>query len=284
VPLVGTLEGSSVALEDPLDRMAVVGGGEQGAHLQKDRLVDKIYSRESADYFDWLVVGYATLDFPTYAWYDLRPSRLASGSAFAEGAADFRNYVAALADLEPGGGFETVRRKAREIRRAAWLNLADFTLWSGATRMVRYVRTGQRRTKSPVLRIKGLRLVPGAYSTLSSVGPENGVDVRVLSARYLGHLNVRRTSARQRAGRWGAGFGLTSREARWRLPEMQGDLWQRAGPTPGFRMEAGSRGVLRPGEHALEGAFRLGYKSAGYLVDAPARAGLLASVSASIRF
>jgi hypothetical protein len=63
------------------------------------------------------------------------------------------------------------------------------------------------------------------------------------------------------------------------------DVWERPGnESTGFRIEAGLRGALRTGFQPFETAFRVGYKSEGYLADAPYRAMLLASISTTIQF
>ena len=70
--------------------LAVLGGGEQGSTLTKQRLADGIYQRDSTGYFDWMLVAYSSLDYPIYAWGDL------SGhieAAFERGPGDFRQYA-----------------------------------------------------------------------------------------------------------------------------------------------------------------------------------------------
>ncbi len=300
IPAVGTVEGSDTLIEDPLMRLAVFGGGEQGSGVLKDKAIDKIYTSDRADYFDWVLAGYASLDFPLYAWTDLRPSYFKSpDSVWNSQLADFRNYVlteqsmTAANVVRAGGGLYLpdpaaqmagLSRFARQIRRSAWLNLADFTLWSAFHRTVRYAATGERSTANPALTLGCVRIVPGAYATLGTVGLERGVDVRVLGARYVTHVNVRQTSPPPGGSRWGFGVGLRSRTPTAIRPEAQVDLWQRLQRGPGFRVEAGFRAPVRNGSQPFETAFRVGYKSQGYLTEAPYRATLLASISTSIRF
>jgi hypothetical protein len=297
VPLVGTIEWGTSRIETPMQEMSVVGGGEQGSRVLKERVVDKIYTSNRADYFDWVLAGYASLDFPMYAWTDLRPSYFSSPDRFwNSNPADFRNYVHAEQDavriaggdglfaLNPAVQLGGLKRFAREIRRSAWLNLADFTLWSAFQRTIQYAISGERATANPSLSVGPLRLVPGAYATLGTVGLERGLDVRVLGSRYLTHLNIRHTAPPAGGGRWGLGIGMRSRTKTAIRPETQVDVWQRPGNQPGFRVEAGLRGPLRTGSQPFETALRFGYKCEGYLSDAPYRATLLASISTTIRF
>lgn len=300
VPLVGTIEWGTSRIETPMQEMSVVGGGEQGSGVLKERIVDKIYTSDRADYFDWVLAGYASLDFPAYAWTDLRPAHFSSPDRFwSSNPADFRNYV--IAEHRAAGragppderffivdfpafelnGFEGF---ARQIRRSAWLNLADFTVWSAIHRTARYAATGERSTANPAVTVGRVRIIPGAYASLSTVGLERGVDVRMLGSRYLTHLNVRHTSPPTGGSRWGLGLGLRSRTATVIRPEAQIDVWQRLEHRAGFRVEAGIRGPVRKSPQPFETAIRIGYKSEGYLSDAPYRATLLASVSTSIRF
>jgi hypothetical protein len=304
IPIVGTVEWGTSRIDTPMQQMSVVGGGEQGSGVLKERVVDKIYASDRADYFDWVLAGYAALDFPAYAWTDLRPSHFSSLDRFwSSNPADFRNYVAAEQemaqqmaddDVVPNGEGLFIRsvalelrdlsRFARQIRRSAWLNLADYTVWSAFRRTVQYAATGERSTINPALAVGPLRIVPGAYATLGTVGLERGVDVRVLGSRSLTHVNVRHTSPPTGGSRWGFGIGLRSRTATAIQPEGQIDAWQRPEHRTGFRVEAGLRGPLGHGSQPFETAFRVGYKTEGYLTDAPYRATLLASISTTIRF
>jgi hypothetical protein len=264
----------------------VLGGGEQGAYTLKQTLTDRIYSTNTANYFDWLVLGYAALDYPLYAWSDLSPSSLTSFDAFYRTQpGDFRQYVRALDESESGEiRILTVREYANGIRRDAWLNLADYALWAGFARVGAYVVTGSRRTTNPAIRIGAVRIVPGAHATLSSLGPEKGVDVRLLTSAYLSHLDVRAITLPSGRHLWGSGVTLRSRETRRFLPEARADIWQRPTEGPGFRFEAGARDEIPGVGGRLDASFHVGYKSAGYLADAPERAGILLSLSGTLRY
>ena len=257
--------------------LAIEGGGEQASTLMKDRLVDQIYSRESADYFDWMLLAYASLDYPVYAWTDL-------GGSIGGEAGDFRQYAQVLTRLDPDADERTEARNISRLQRDAWLNLADYSLWEGVSRVVRYVATGQRRTPNSTLAIGGLQVIPSAYSTLSSLGPERGVNVRLLSEPVLTSVNVRQISTPASGSLWGAGVGVRSRAPQRLLPEGKLDVWQRTAKGPGFRLEIGTRRRFSIGAHPIETSVRLGYKMEGYLVDSPTRACLLAAVSVGARF
>src|SRR5205823_12101791 len=146
IPLTASVEGSADDAGPrpaPPVQLPVLGGGEQAVYTLKQTLTDKIYSANTANYFDWLALGYAALDFPLYAWSDLSPSSLTSLDAFfGTQQGDFRQYVLALAEIESDElKIRTVRDYANGIRRDAWLNLADYALWAGFARVGGYVVT-----------------------------------------------------------------------------------------------------------------------------------------------
>jgi hypothetical protein len=285
IPLTGSVE-SAGPRPAPSVQLSELGGGEQAVYTLKQTLTDKIYSANTANYFDWLVLGYAALDYPMYAWSDLSPSSLTSFDAFFRTQpGDFRQYVLALAEIESGEiKIRTVREYANGIRRDAWLNLADYALWAGFARVGAYVVTGSRQTTNPAIRIGALRIVPGAHATLSSLGPEKGVDVRLLTSAYLSHLDVRAIALPSGRHLWGSGVTMRSRETSRFLPEARADIWQRPTEGPGFRFEAGARHELPAFGGRLDASFHVGYKSAGYLADAPERAGILLSLSGTLRY
>jgi hypothetical protein len=285
VPLVGTVEWGITQFDTPLQEIAVVGGGEQGSSVLKNRIVDKIYASDRADYFDWILVGYASLDFPMYAWTDLRPSHFSSLDTFFNSPrADFSNYVMIQSEIDGRADVRVLSKYASEIRRSAWLNLADFALWSAIARTARYVAAGERTTNNAALTIGRYRIVPGAYASLATLGLERGIDVRIIGGSYLTQVNVRRTSSTPGGEQWGLGLGIRPRLNARLKPEGQFDVWGRPGNHPGLRFEAGVRGPLRAGSQPFTTAFRIGYKTKGYLADAPYRATMLASISTTIRF
>jgi hypothetical protein len=285
IPIAGSVEGFGQR-PDPSVQLPILGGGEQGAYTLKQTVTDRIYSSNTANYFDWLVLGYAALDYPLYAWSDLSPSSFTSFDAFYRTQpGDFRQYVRALDEIESGEiQIRTVREYANGIRRDAWLNLADYPLWAGFARVGAYLVTGSRRTTNPAIRIGAVRVVPGAHATLSSLGPEKGIDVRLVTSAYLSHLDVRAITLPSGRHLWGSGVTLRSRATRRFLPEVRADIWQRPTDGPGFRLETGARHEVPASGGRLDLSFHVGYKSSGYLADAPERAGVLVSLSGTLRY
>src|SRR5204862_1769305 len=141
--------------------------------------------------------------YPTYAWSNLRDSNRGEPG-------DFRNYATVLTFLGPDPSFENEARHVDRLRHDAWLNLADYSLWQAVARMAQYVATGERRTRNATLSIGGIRFVPAAYATLSSLGPERGIDVRMLSSTLLTRVNVRQISTPVDGALWGGGTAIRS--------------------------------------------------------------------------
>lgn len=281
---------------------AVIAGGEQGSTLTKQRLGDEIYRHDTATYFDWVLLAYSSLDYPVYAWTDLRQRNTVAG--------DFSQYSEDITVKNPPPGvaltgdayFDYVaadaRRKSDRLRHDAWLNLIDFSLWQSIQRVGRYVATGERSTRNAAISVRGVGVVPAAYGTLTSLGPERGMDLRFIATSFLTRVNLRCTTdpsdlTRRNLPRltassdrllWGSGLALRSRDSHRFLPEATIDVWQRPDKSAGIRIEAGTMHALTIAGRPWEASVRLGYKSEGYLLDAPQRATPLASVRLSARF
>lgn len=298
IPIAQSAEtGSGVATD--YETLAIFGGGQQGSHVQQELLLDRIYRRERANYFDWVLFAYAQLDAPVYAWWDLRRERLTDQAIEMAlnpdlfGASDRRavlgdygQFAISMTRIDTNGYADAahVRPYADSLRRAVWMNVLDYSLWAGVVRVADYVMTGDRDAPIPVLKIGGVAFVPGAYANLSSDGPEKGVRVRIVTPRYLPHVDVRWIDSSTTRRLWGIGAGVRTRSTARFGPELRTDLWQRDGKGAGFRLEAGARGQVTAGKHPLETSFRVGYKSEGYLADAPRKAGPLVSLGVAMRF
>jgi hypothetical protein len=273
--------------------LGLAGGGSEASQLQADTLVDRIYSRDVASYFDWVLVASAKLDMPLYIWRDLRAAHvrdLASFFASAESFGDPRQYVLNYSRIvEAARGhntdsLETIRHTAAALRRGAWWNLADFTLWTGMARAAAYVVGGTRETANAALAVGPLRLLPAAHFVLTPLGPERGVGVRALSAAFVSRVDVRWIDPPAGRRLWAGGVAMLARARASFVPQWRADLWQRAGDRPGFRIEAGGSRDLHIAGRTLGTNFEVGYKTTGYLAGTPNRAGVLVSIGATVRF
>jgi len=269
----------------PRSQPGVFAGGEQAASALKTSLTDEIYRRDAVDAFDWLMFAYATLDSPVYGLTDLaRPHFTSPAQVFAEGPGDFRDYAVTMARLSPSSeSFSTIRQNADHLRRDVWLNFADVTLASAIVRTAQYVWTGEHRAAAPLLRIGRWGWAPAAHSTLTSLGPETGFDLRVVSKLYVVHFDAGRITTASDRGLWMSSIDLLARGSTTFRPEGRLAAWQQPGGGSGVRIEVGGRRTLELWSDRLSVAVRIGYKSAGYQIDAPERAGLLFSLSSTVR-
>jgi hypothetical protein len=270
----------------PAAQLDILGAGEQASRTLKQSLTDKIYSGDRADYFDWVLLGYAALDFAAYGFSDLSASHVGSlRQFFADGPGDFRQYVATLAALDPAGfSLQTLQTHADRLRRDCWLSLVDYALVAAVSRVATYVVTGERRTAPPTLTIGRLRMVPGVHASLTAFGPARGLDIRLVTSPYLYHFGADVITTPANGHLLATAFELRSRDLPRLLPEVRLNLWQRPTPGAGVRLEAGVRRAIPRAGGRLEGSVHVGYKTEGYLADAPRRAGLLFSASAAIRY
>lgn len=288
------------------DDLSVTTGGSAGAFVQEQILTDQIYSQADSDYFDWILLLYAKLEMPLYTWASTMkgpfrepldqgmpdPSRYAElfGLLRAEARKTSPNESRPTIVVTPPS--EEIAAVSRTIDRWMWLNMADAALATALVRSVDYIRTGERERLNPVLRIGGVSLVPGARFSLTPVGLETAVHVRFIGRRRS-HVELRSTETASGERLWGAGLQIQPAvRDKWAL-RFRGDVFQRrgdrvrlwAGPRrTGARVEVGAHGPLRIGRDRVDVGLRVGWKTRGYLVDAPEPRTVLAGVSMAVRF
>jgi hypothetical protein len=210
---------------------------------QEQLLLRQIYSRTETDYFNWVLLVYSRLQMPLYAWADFggRLKDVDGMGGDPRAYALMFSYVRLHTHLtypsepgqpatssipDPGAEWD---KAFNSIKRNMWLNLADYGLAAGLTRSIQYVRSGDRTADVPALQIGRWGVVPGARYTLTPIGPETAVDVRIFGAEHLSHVSVRSVATVTGKRAWGAGVEITPRGLpRWR-PEARLDLFQRAG-------------------------------------------------------
>jgi hypothetical protein len=294
--LAGTLR-----IDDPVDELAIAAGGGEGSLIQEEALVDRIYERAEADYFDWLLLTYAKLDLPIYTWASRLSDRLALPFDGLPG--DPRRYANEFAtrrafvrfQAPPGLSFVPTEleypRVATTIQHGMWLNLADYTLAAAVMRNIQYIASGERVTPNPALKIGRFQFLPGARFGLTSVGLETAITTRVLSSRRLTRAEVRSIETPSGRHLWAAAIDGTPRLTVGLAPTFRADIFQRARDRFGIadeglgvRIEAGFEKPISRVGHLADIGIRLGYKSKGYLADAPYKATMLGAVRVSVRF
>jgi hypothetical protein len=279
-----------------LNELSVIAGGAEAAGVQEDVLLDTIYSGRSTNYFNWLLLADTKLEMPLYTWTDKGPPHYPVGDPGQF--ADEFGYIRALARFRPTApGLYVVptlpdRDAAwRTIRHGMWLNLADCSLAAAIVQTVKYVRTGNRETSVPALRRGLWAFVPALHFAMTSQGFERAVELRVVSRRTVSHSVLRWTDVPSGERLWATAIELRAWRASGWQPQVRADVFERtAGPVDwsaggvGARVEAGARLPLHPGRRPIDVGFRVGYKTRGYLIDAPERRTLLGGLSLAVTF
>lgn len=265
------------------EETAVIAGGEEGAATLRRALMNKIYGGDSAYYGDDVLLGYAVMDFTAYALTDLGVSVNADGS-LPGNIGDFEEYVIRLMEQRPRREWQSaIRDLSARLRRDAWLNLLDLGFYSAFKDVATYVMTGEKQSAPATLPLGSLKVVPGLHAALTPDGPEEGLDVRLLSPRYLTHVELRHVTTATEESLWGTGVTLRSRDGRHYRPEARIDVAQESDASPGYAVQVGVRGPVPGTRQRLVVAPLVGYKNTGYLPDLPVRSGGLFSIAVTFR-
>lgn len=263
--------------------LSVFGAGIQASTSMRNNITDKILLGDSADYFDYAMLGYAIFDYTGYAWWDLR-NRAGRPDVPRATTGDFSAYTQTLGLFEtPAARADAGEREVSGFKIASWLNLLDYSLYAAIRGTWDYVHDGHRSSDIRTLRFGGLKLVPGLRASLTPLGPERTLDVRVVLERYLSTFEVRRIATPTRGTAWGVGAGLKSRDVTRFTPEARIDLAEQGDHSRMFRFEIGLRGpVPGTGGHLLA-APSVGFKTTGYLADMPERSGGIVNLAVTLR-
>ena len=169
--------------------------------------------------------------------------------------------------------------------------MADYTLAVGMIRTVQYVVGGVRVTKNPALEIAGLSILPGARYALTPLGPEKAITTRIVGTRRQIRSEVRWLDMPSGRRLWSGGVDVSPRRAERLSPRLRADLFERSldsyGIRPdrfGFRVEVGAQKRLSVGGRAVDAGLRVGYKTSGYVIDAPMKATMLGGISLAFPF
>jgi hypothetical protein len=281
------------------EQMAFIAGGSEAGRVQADWLVDKIYSGDEVNYFDWLELIYASLDTPLYIWLDLRPSRLRDFHSYLDvnsppldprqyalefalvGAEAKFGYVAGPTDLPR---FDEVKAVATGFRRRAWLNIADFSLLSAIVRTFDFARTGIPTSSSPAITVGRCRFVPSGRFDFTPLGAESGIDVRFLLSKRTIRIGTGYLETPSQRRLWSESVEVVSRDRAHLGSEVLIEVWQREHQRLGVRGEVGLSKTIKRQRFPLIASFKAGFKTDGYSLGTPMRGGFLGSVGAGIHF
>ncbi len=280
--------GGSVVWSSPRElsvweRMASTAGGWEADSLLSDRVRTTLYSRDQMHYGDAITYFTTKLGKTLYLLDGTSRRRLDSMDP-EERHSDPLIYAEELAEIEQGPEFsaEAVDARARELRRGAYWNLADFTLWASAAAWIKgRVVHGERYSPAPWLNVGALGLAPGVSFTLTPYGPETTALTGWRVGGRSGSAYVRWTGAvdGERVVGGGGSFRLDGGPA-W-LDRLRVDMWGNQSGSLGARFELG--GVWRRSERDRLGlSWTAGVKSRGPLVGFPEAAKGYAAIGLSL--
>lgn len=275
-----------------------IASGEEGSRRMAEAMLDRVYATDTSHYFDWILLGYARLEFTAYALYDLTPAVVADPSRLFNGGYDFRAYAIEFTSLTNRTriSVDDFQKTARRLRRDAFLNVADMSLVSALLHTWRYIRDGETTTGVSTLSVHGIRVAAGAFASLGADGPERGLNAIVVLDRLFlrgqfSHIDAYGTTdlwAGTLTSRWRRDEGISPRfSAEVRQAQTEPEWTSRTtahrhGQT--LRVGTGATGDLRLGSRPAEWDFDLSYKTRGYLPGLPTPAGLSAGVGITVAF
>jgi hypothetical protein len=275
----------------PQQGLGFFAAGEEASDVQDKQLSDHMYAETHSDYTTSLQLLYAKLDLTLYVWTDLRQSQLTDFGAFVSSpryASDPAQYAFAFAQLRPsmsiGTTFESLKYSANRIRSGVWLNLLDPSLYFAGMDVVNYIATGSRGTHLPELQIGTVALLPSAHFTITPIGFERSVNIRLASSQIMSDVEFRQTEVPDGRRLGALGVNVRSGEPTWLSPGMWVDVWAQPSHGNGYRVELGTARSVAVGQHVTVGTLRIGYKTQGYLLGAPMRQGIIGRVNVELRF
>ena len=105
-------------------------------------------------------------------------------------------YARWLSEIEEGPDYSRAafQERARSLRRGAYWNLVDYTLWAATVGWIKgYVVKGEHSLPSPWLRIGPIGVAPSLAFTLTPIGPERTVLTGLQLGRRSADIHVRWT-------------------------------------------------------------------------------------------
>jgi hypothetical protein len=278
-----------------------VASGEEGSRRLAESLLERLFAREDSNYFDWVLLGYAKLEYSAYALYDLTPSTIRSPDALFSDGYDFRSYAIEFTQLKGVGAdglqYRDFQNSARRLRRDAFLNMADLTLASALVRTWRYIRHGETIGRAPALSWQGVTVTGGAFASLAAEGPERGLNALAVTQRLLVRSQISHIDAYGAddlwawalSSRWRSEHGLAPRlslEMRQAQTPFEWGPDDRRAHKDGetIRIGLGASGVFLPRSRPVNWDIDVSYKTRGYLPGTPTRAGASASGALEVTF
>lgn len=268
----------------PREQLAFQSGGWEADQLSLLRVRDMLYADERAHYVDALHYSTLKLGRVLYLLDGTSEGRL-DPQTEEDWHSDPLLYARWLSEIEEGKDYSPAafQERARGLRRGAYWNLFDFTLWTATIGWIKgYVVEGEHSLPAPWLRIGPVGVAPSLGFTLTPIGPERTVLAGLQLGRRSADLHVRWTDPV--AGQRLVGGGGVMRLGSGRLlQQVVVDAWRNPSRTLGGRIELSGEWRRSP-ESRLGLRWSVGGKSRGYLTGFPEAPGVYASFGLRARF
>jgi hypothetical protein len=266
-----TVEGSVVPQwprqPTTVEKLAVQSGGWEADRLSLLRTREMLYSGETMHYVDALSYSMSKLHTLVYLLDGTQPSRL-NPQTEEDWHSDPLLYARWLSEMERGPAFSmpAFQERARALRRAAYWNLADYTLLATTIGWLKgHIVDGRSSLPAPWLRLGPIGLAPSVMYTLTPIGPEHTVLTGLRIGRHSGDIHVRWSDPLQGRRLTGGGAVLRVGRPGALVQSITVDAWRNPSATIGGRIEVGGEWRRSP-EDRVGLRFSVGGKSRGYLL------------------
>jgi hypothetical protein len=260
------------------EQLAFQSGGWEADQLALMRTRDMLYAGDRTHYVDALQYSVSKLSSTRYLLQGTQESRLHPQTE-EDWHWDPLLYARWLSEIEEGPDYSRAafQGRARSLRRGAYWNLVDYTLWASTVEWIKgYVVKGEHSLPAPWLRIGSIGFAPSLAFTLTPIGPER----TVLTGLQLGprsvDIHVRWTDTVEGRRLFGGGSVLRLGSGKL-VQQITVDAWRDPSDTLGGRVEVGGEWRRSP-DSRIDLRWSLGGKSRGYLTGFPDAPGMYATV------
>jgi len=283
-PSGGSLTWSGPRHYSAWERMASAAGGWEADALVLEKDRTRIYSSDRMHYAD--AMAYSVLKLKTIVYLlDGTSDKILASDNPADRLSDPLIYAEELAEIDEGPQFgpAAVSRRAHELRRGAYWNLADYTLWASTVSWLKgRVVDGHRYSPTPWITLGQVGLAPSAAFTLTPYGSETSVLTGWRVGERSGFAHVRWSNVIDGDRVIGGGGSLRLGLGRVPIERVALDVWRDRSGTLGGRLELS--GVWRRSVTDRLGlSWSAGVKSRGPLVGFSTAAQGYASLGVSLK-
>jgi hypothetical protein len=247
------------------ESLALQSGGWEADRLALLRTRDMIYAGERMHSTDALSYSTSKLNTTLYLLRGTQASRL-NPQTEEDWRWDPLLYAAWWSEIDEGRRSRSAfQERARRLRKGAYWNLADFTLWATTIGWLKgHVVDGHHSLPSPWLRLGPIGLAPSVSYTLTPIGPERTVLTGLRLGRQSADVHVRWSDPVQGQRLIGGGGVWRVGRPGTLVQSITVDAWRNPSASLGARIEVGGEWRRTP-DSRVGLRWSLGGKSRGYL-------------------